>query len=310
MSDIDEFESYLRYEQRRSEETVEAYIRDLGQFVEFLFGEQTDRFDAVSVTPSDIRVWLATLSSEGKTARSIRRKTQSLRAFFRFRMVTKGDRQNPATDVTLAKIPSPLPNFVPTGEMETVINNPEPDADPFRAALDHIVVTLLYSTGIRRAELLSLTDSSIDYSKREIRVTGKRNKTRIIPLPDELLDELRDWQKLRDETVKERKPADRLFCGHRGTFSEYSVAQIVSRTLAPTSAARKSPHTLRHTFATSLLNGGADLNSVKELLGHTSLASTQIYTHLSFDELRRAYDSAHPRAARPEGKDTGSEKQD
>lgn len=301
MSTCEDFESYLRYEQRRSEETVEAYVRDMRQFVEFLSGDDTDAFDPATVTTSDVRTWLAQLSTEGMTARSIRRKTQSLRAYFRFRMITEGAEDNPASDVALAKHPSPLPNVVPTMEMETVLSNPEPTDDTFQSALDHVVITTLYATGMRRAELLSLTDDSMDFGKKELKVTGKRNKTRIIPLPDSLLDEIRDWQTLRDETVKERKPAGRLFCNRRGTFSEYSLAEIVRRTLAPTSAARKSPHVLRHTFATSLLNGGADLNSVKELLGHSSLSSTQIYTHLSFDELKKAYSSAHPRAKSEEG---------
>lgn len=303
MNHIADFESYLLYEQRRSGETVEAYCRDVRQFSEFLCGDATDRFDPESVTVNDIRAWLASLSTEGKTARSIRRKTQSLRAFFRFRMVTLGSKSNPAADIALAKTPSPLPDFVPTGEMETLLDNPEPTADSFQAALDHVVISTLYATGIRRAELLSLTDSSIDFGKREMRVTGKRNKTRIIPLADELLEEIRDWQELRDSTVKKRTPADRLFCGKRGTLSEFTVGGIVKRTLAPTSAVKKSPHILRHTFATSLLNGGADLNSVKELLGHASLSSTQIYIHLSFDDLRRAYDAAHPRAAQGDTRD-------
>ncbi len=305
MGYIEDFESYLRYEQRRSEETVGAYCRDVRSFAEFVCGPNTEGLLPGAVTTSDIRAWLAQLSTEGKTARTIRRKTQSLRAFFRYLMIAEGLKSNPASDVILAKTPSPLPSFVPTGEMETLLANPEPTADEFQAALDHIVITTLYATGIRRAELLSLTDASIDFGKREMRVTGKRNKTRIIPLADELLAEIRLWQELRDRTVKERKPADRLFCGRRGTLSEFTVSQIVRRTLAPTSAARKSPHILRHTFATSLLNGGADLNSVKELLGHSSLASTQIYTHLSFDELRRAYAAAHPRAARPDADDSG-----
>ncbi len=296
MSVIDDFEAFLRYEQRRSEETVEAYVRDLTRFGEFTVGSDPTDFDPDMVTTGDVRAWLAQLAVEGKTARSIRRKTQSLRAFFRFRMMTAGAKDNPAANVTLAKLPSPLPNVVPAGEMETLLSSPEPQADPFMAALEHVVINTLYATGIRRAELLSLTDRAVDFFKKELKVTGKRNKTRIIPLPDELLDEIREWQTLRDETVKLRKPEDRLFCNRRGTFSEFSLSAIVRRSLAPTSAARKSPHVLRHTFATALLNGGADLNSVKELLGHSSLSSTQIYTHLSFDELKKAYASAHPRA--------------
>lgn len=305
MSVIDDFESYLRYEQRRSEETVEAYVRDLRQFADFKgpVGKNTGMdgeasFDPSSVTTSDIRAWLAMLSEEGKTARSIRRKTQSLRAFFRFCMINYGTKENPASDVTLAKLPSPLPNVIPTGEMETLLANPEPEPDAFKAALSHIVIMTFYATGIRRAELLSLTDRSVDFFNKELKVTGKRNKTRIIPLPEELLQEIKDWQELRDETVRTRTPVDRLFCNRRGTFSEFSLSEIVRQSLTPTSASRKSPHVLRHTFATSMLNGGADLNSVKELLGHSSLSSTQIYTHLSLDELKKAYSAAHPRANR------------
>ncbi len=297
MSVSDDFESFLRYEQRRSGETVGAYVRDLGQFTDFIMSSSdASDFDPETVTPADIRAWLASLASEGLTPRSIRRKTQSLRAFFRFLMITQGHKTNPALDVTLAKIPSPLPNFVPSGEMETLLRHPEPVPDEFQAALDHIVVSTLYATGIRRAELLSLTDGSIDFGKREMKVTGKRDKTRIIPLADSFLEEIREWQSLRDKTVSRRRPADRLFCGRRGTLSEFTLSAIITRMLGPTSAAKKTPHVLRHTFATSVLNGGADINSVRELLGHSSLASTQIYTHLSFDELKRSYSAAHPRA--------------
>lgn len=207
---------------------------------------------------------------------------------------------NPAADVTLAKTPRPLPNFIPAAEMDTLLSNPEPSADEFQAALDHVVMATFYATGIRRAELLSLTDTSISFEAKEMKVTGKRRKTRIIPLPQQLLDEIARWQQLRDSTVEKRTPPDRLFCGRRGTFSTFSLSQIISRMLAPTSAAIQSPHVLRHTFATAMLNGGADINSVKELLGHASLASTQIYTHLTFDELKKSYDSAHPRSIHPD----------
>lgn len=314
--DIDvEFEEYLRFELRRSEDTVEAYIRDLKQFIDFIAPEKAatgasvwrasagddmksgnpSAFDPERIKAADIRAWLASKAADGLKPRSLRRKTESLRAFFRFIMITRGLKANPALDVTLAKLSSPLPDFVPAGEMETLLNNPEEKGDDFRAALDHVVITMFYTTGIRRAELLSLTDGSIDFGKKELKVTGKRNKTRIIPLGDSLVAELHSWQALRDKTVKERKPADRLFCGRNGTLSEFSLAGIVKRSLAPTSARKKSPHILRHTFATALLNGGAEINSVKELLGHSSLSTTQIYTHLSFDELKKSYSSAHPR---------------
>ena len=343
---IDDFERYLRNEKNRSGHTVTAYIRDVRELCAFLTrrdtvrsksaenesaghngaesimfaatGESADiRFD--DMTTSDIRSWVAHISRKGEKATTVRRKTQSVRAFFHYLCRVGLRNDNPAADIILAKLPRPLPHFVREEQMENLMaGDPAPDraaerdgrkkndadGSATRRALDHLVIHLLYATGIRAAEALTLTDTDIDFRRREMRVFGKGRKERVIPLADELLNEIRGWQKLRDdEWPGLPQPRHLLTVGHDG-MSYFTLKKIVERMLAGTSADRKSPHTLRHTFATAMLNGGADLDSVRELLGHTSVATTQIYTHLTTADLKKTYDAAHPRAKREDKKPT------
>jgi len=166
---------------------------------------------------------------------------------------------------------------------------------------DHLILNLLYSTGLRQAELLTLRDCDISFSAAEAKVTGKRNKQRIVPLPPQLLDEIAEWQKERDARHPGLAYPAPLFPGNKVSLSKMQLYRIVKDALAGTTSAARSPHVLRHTFATSMLNHGANLDTVKEMLGHASLTTTEIYTHLTFDQLRKNYDNAHPRAR--EGKE-------
>lgn len=291
------FVGYLRHELNRSRLTVTAYEADIRQFVAFL--EASAAFDAVSVTVSDIRAWLVEMTRCGDSPRTLRRKTQSLRAFYRFLMRRSIVKTNPAADIVLAKTDRPLPQFVREEEMEQVLSADSEDEADVDSVRDHLVMLMLYSTGMRRAELLGLRDSDIDFYRGEIRVTGKRNKQRVIPMAPELADEISRYIALRDKETDEKFRVARgeyLFHGPRGHLSEKTIATVVARMLAGTSVVRKSPHVLRHTFATALLNNGAGINSVKELLGHASVATTQIYTHVSFAQMRNDYLKAHPRA--------------
>lgn len=287
---IERFEEYMRLELNHSRHTVEAYIRDLRQFAQWQGG-----LDASSVTTADIRAWLSSLASQDK-ARTIRRKAQSLRAFFRWLLKRGEISHNPASDIILAKIPKTLPEFVKEQEIEEVVTAPV--ARDFRGQRAHIVMLLLYSTGLRQEELRTLTDADIDFALREAKVTGKRSKQRVIPLPCSLLEEIAAWQKTRDAEYPHLPSPRPLIAGAHGHISKSSLYGIVRNALAPTSASRKSPHILRHTFATSMLNNGAALDSVKEFLGHSSLSTTQIYTHLSFNELKKSYSAAHPRSTK------------
>lgn len=282
-----EFENYLRLELNRSPHTVEAYSRDLTQFAQWLTGSVDN------ATTADIRAWLGSQARKD-SAHTLRRKAQSLRAYYRWLLKRGGITHNPAADLTLAKAPKRLPEFVKEQEIEEIVNSY--DHSDFSSHRAHIVMLILYSTGLRQEELRTLTDADIDFSLREAKVTGKRSKQRVVPLPSELLEEIACWQRARDAKYPDLESPKPLICGRNGAISKKALYNIVNSSLASTSAIKKSPHVLRHTFATSMLNGGAALDSVKEFLGHSSLSTTQIYTHLTFNELKKSYSAAHPRA--------------
>lgn len=297
---FDGFLTYLRYELNRSRNTVEAYSRDLQQFAEWLNPDSSHPLDPASITSSDIRAWLASRASSD-SATTLRRKTQSLRSFFRWMMRRHMIESNPASDVVLAKKPKRLPEFVREGDMEKILEIPRSenydtsDEPSFEECRDHLIINILYSTGIRQAELLGLKDSDISFSSAEAKVTGKRNKQRVIPIPAPLLEEIREWIRMRDSRLERISPQP-LFPGRRGPMSKSQLYGIVHRMLSPSTSQAKSPHVLRHSFATAMLNHGANLDSVREMLGHASLSTTEIYTHLSFDQLKAAYRTAHPRS--------------
>lgn len=300
MGEIDDFLEGLELELRRSPHTVTAYGNDLRQFAAWLTGGRPEEFRADDVTTADIRAWLASMARAREKATTIRRKTQSLRAFYRYLLRSGSVDVNPAADIVLARTPKPLPKFVAAADMERLLADAPPADNPL-ALRDHLIVTLLYATGMRRAELAAVRDSDIDFHSGEIRVHGKRGKDRLIPVAQQLLDEISRWMKARDELWPDMEEPRALIVNKGEPASGWVIYDVVHRALAATPAAKKSPHTLRHTCATALLNDGADLNSVKELLGHSSLATTQIYTHVSFADMKRAYSAAHPRAlgARP-----------
>lgn len=286
----------MELELNRSKLTVEAYGRDLRELSAFL-GKDEEMEDAASITTTDVRAWLADMARNGLSPRSLRRKTQAARAFFRWIQKQGEISNNPAAEVQLAKIGRKLPEFVREQEMEELLDGPILGGDPALNIRNKLIINILYSCGIRRDELAKITDADIDFHQKEIRVHGKRDKTRIIPVADELLAEIKEWQTVRDGFYSFPSPAP-LICSKRGKLSGQAIYEIVHKLLMSTGATHKSPHSLRHTFATSLLNGGAEINSVKELLGHSSLQSTQIYTHLTFSDMKKAYDAAHPRSKR------------
>lgn len=328
---IEQFLLYLRRELNRSELTVRAYGQDLRQWEEWMgCGPNADspglsHLDDNSFTPRDIRAWLGTLAEQGISPVSIRRKTQSLRAFFRWAMKRGLLRTNPAADIILAKSSRHLPEIVTAAEMERILSCPDSpsfrpelsdtpdlstpsdqsnpsaisDLNPmsaYREARAHLIVNILYSLGLRRAELLALSDSDINPHTLEARIHGKRNKTRIVPIPPTLYEEILAVRQLRDELFPDLPTPRYVISGASGQVSATTVAREVGRALEGTNATRRGPHTLRHTFATVMLDDGADLDAVREMLGHTSLATTQIYTHLSFRQMMSNYRTAHPRA--------------
>lgn len=299
---MEQFVRYLRIELNRSDLTAAAYVRDIRAFASWLGIDPEAMLCPGAVTANDIRDWLGHSAARGNRPPSLRRKTQSLRAFFRWACrIGKIDR-NPADEVTPAKLPKHLPDIIKVPEMESLLDF-DPGDDIHLRRL-HLCLNMLYSLGLRQAELLGLTDADLRYSgpNADLHVRGKGNKERVVPVPGPLLEEIRGWQKLRDAHFTDLPTPAPIIAGVHGNWSKESLYKAVHTALAGSSAARKSPHILRHSFATAMLSNGANIDAVRQLLGHASLATTQLYTHLSMSELREAYDHAHPRARKNEDK--------
>ena len=291
---ITKFLSYLQAELNYSPLTVDAYGRDLRQFRDHLTSEP-DAFDPALVTQSDIRSWIAVSASRGCSRRTLRRKIQSLRSFFKYLNLIEAASDNPAAEVALPKPPENLPTVVREEEINNLLDD-EFDSTDFIETRNHLILLTLYSTGLRRAEIISLRDIDIDTRRRELKVLGKRNKERVIPFGDELALAIDEFRALRDECgIGE---AERLFTRPSGDplYPRIVNEVVKSQLKGRVHASKLSPHALRHTFATDMLNNGADLNAVQQLLGHNSLTTTQIYTHISYRELKQNYQLAHPRA--------------
>lgn len=295
------FLKYIRYELNLSACTVLSYKNDLRQLSNYLTGDGKEEFDAASVTSGDIRAWIAYLSRKGLSSRSIRRKIQAVRAFYKYLILTGEVTENPAADVELAKIRKPLPVFVREENINELIDE-EIDTGDFEEVRDKLMIMMLYETGIRRAELIGLKDKDVDDAKGELKVLGKRNKERIVPFGHELSGWISKYRQVRANQVGTAL-TESFFVRETGEpLYPMLVHRIVHRELTQAGgSSRQSPHVLRHTFASAMLNGGADLNSVKELLGHESLAATQVYTHITFRELKSNYEHAHPRALKKGG---------
>lgn len=307
--------TYIRCELGLSAHTVLSYSVDLRQFREFVTGHPLshpytssgmsapdDGFDPLTVTPSDIRQWLMTMAEQGLSPRSLRRKLTAVSSFYAYLLRQGLIETNPARDVEMAKTSKPLPVNLRPAEVNTIIDHEEDAAAElggFTRARDTLILLMLYSTGMRRAELVGLTDAAVDCGRGELKVLGKRNKERIIPFGEELRREIESYRRLRDRVVG--GPAGSFFVRPDGSpLYPMLVERIVKRKLTGRAhAGRLSPHVLRHTFASDMLNNGADLVAVQQLLGHESLATTQVYTHITYRELKQNYKLAHPRAAKP-----------
>jgi integrase/recombinase XerC len=295
---IERFLQYLRLERNLSPRTVGLYHRDLEQWVSFMTTGARP-VDFPSVTPSDIRDWLYRRSSQGDGPSTLRHKTQAIRALYRYLMRQGEAASNPASQVDLAKLPKPLPKFVREKTIDAVLDA-DIDNDDFTQVRDRLIVMMLYETGIRLSELIGLQDAAVDTVKRELKVRGKRDKDRIVPFGAELAAWIERYRALRGDV---RPLCGNLLVTVRGKQLYPSlVYHVVHDSLAIAGGTGKlSPHVLRHTFASVMLNRGAQLNSVKELLGHESLAATQVYTHVTLSELQHNYELAHPRALKKGG---------
>lgn len=288
------FLDYLQYERNYSEETIKSYREDLCQFEKFAREEIGD--SALSEVKAElVREWIVSLMDKGYTSTSINRKLSSLRSFYKF-LLRKGEVcVNPLQKITGPKNKKPLPTFLRESEMDKLLDEVD-FGEGFKGCRDHMIIEMFYATGMRLSELIGLDDADIDFSASLIKVTGKRNKQRLIPFGDELRLSLLNYIKVRNEAVPDREKA--FFVKQDGKrLYPMKVYNLVKRNLSKVVTLKKrSPHVLRHSFATSMLNNQAELGAVKELLGHESLTTTEIYTHTTFEELKKVYEQAHPRA--------------
>lgn len=299
MKQIESFLYYMRYELNYSVHTVLSYRKDLEQFAAFA-ADGDSEFAAAGVGTADVRAWVYDLSQRrGLAVRTVRRKMQALRAFYKFLLKRGEVAQNPVDDIPMAKLPKRLPEFVGEKKMDEILDSGFSHTD-FEQVRNRLIVAMLYETGMRRAELVGLTDADIDTRRCELKVHGKRNKDRIVPFCGELRSLIELYRPLR---AKLPAPGnDAFFLTAKGApVYDKLVYNVVSQTLSAVTSGRRSPHTLRHSYASVMLNHGAGINSVKELLGHESLAATQVYTHITYSELKRNYKHAHPRALKKGG---------
>lgn len=295
MSYKESFLQYLQIEKRYSVHTVRSYKNDLDQF--FLFLDSKDLpSDPALVTSYDIRAWIVSMMDNKITTTSVHRKISCLRVFFRYLRKEGLMKADPLEKVVLPKRKKRLPVFVEEGAMGKLLDN-DSFGEGFEGTRSRTIVEMLYLTGMRRSELIGLRNGDVDLKDGSVKVTGKRNKQRIIPLVNPFIKSLEEYVKERDN-IFGRNSEDWFFVTDKGNklYDKY-VYNVVTRYLnMVTTIEKKSPHILRHTFATHMLNRGADLNSIKELLGHANLAATQVYTHNTFEKLKKIYKQAHPRA--------------
>ena len=292
---IEDFLNYLRYERNRSELTVRNYERSLRDF-ESYFKNRESHLSWESVDSDIIRDWMESMMDKGDMASTVNNCLSAVRSFFRFALSRNLVSFDPAYNVRGPKKQKPLPQFVREAEMNRLIDLPEMWGDTYSDIRARTIIILLYETGIRLAELIGLDNQDVDFVNCQLKVTGKRNKQRIIPFGEELESALKEYIRLRDEQPLSNAPA--LLLNNKGCrITRSQVEVIVRKYLSKTTTLKKkSPHVLRHSFATAMLNNGAGLESVRKLLGHESVATTEIYTHTTFEQLKKVYENAHPRA--------------
>ena len=291
----DLFLDYLRAERNYSALTVESYGQDIASLRSFLDGLAED-IGWGNVKAEDVREWVVYLLDDQKlSVASVHRKLSALRSFYRYLRMVGLVNVNPMERVTAPKHARPLPSFVRESEMDRLLEMMMEDRS-FNGIRNRLVLMMFYETGIRCAELLGLQDADVDLASMQVKVTGKRNKQRIVPFGDELRDEINEYLKARRNECGDAASIS-FFVTNKGTaLKPGQIQRIVKKNLSKvTTIKKRSPHVLRHSFATAMLNNKADLTSIQKLLGHESVATTEIYTHVSFEELKNEYKNAHPR---------------
>ena len=291
---IEQFIRYLQFEKRFSPNTVTAYKNDLDQFSQYIVSFQSE---LLNVTHQHVRTWIVSLMDDGIEARTINRKISSLRSFYKFLQRENLIGNSPMIYVRAPKIPKRLPIVITEQKMDILLDAQDVFSNDFQGMRDRLIVELLYGTGMRLSELVNLSDYDINVYEQQIKVLGKRNKERIIPISNSLTKLISDYQLQKLNQNFNNKSAALIVTNQGNKVYAKFIYRTVNLVLSFISTHdKKSPHILRHSFATSLLNRGADLNAIKELLGHSSLAATQVYTHNSVEKLKSIYKQAHPKA--------------
>jgi integrase/recombinase XerC len=293
--DIQSFIDYLKFEKRYSVHTVISYQTDLTAFFDFLhiqFGELRLK----DISHSFVRSWLADLKGKGITSKSITRKISTLKSFFKYHLKTGDLETTPMANVISPKISKRLPVFIKEKDTERLIESLTESTEDWKTLNAKMLIIFFYNTGMRLSELINLREKHLDLGRLQIKVLGKGNKERIIPVSKDLVKNIEDYRQLKKKEFE--KTEDVLLVTENGKklYPKYAYLLVRQWLAGAGTLDKKSPHVLRHTFATHLMNGGASLNAVKELLGHSSLASTQIYTHNSIEKLKNVYKKSHPKA--------------
>jgi len=292
---VDSFFKYLQYEKRYSPKTILSYQTDIHQFSKFLERSYDEKHPELA-TYGAVRAWIVSLVEIKLDPRSINRKIACLRSFFKFCLKQEAIEKDPMQKIRVLKTPKKLPHFVHEEDMTKLLDNVEFE-NSLEGWRDRLIIELFYGTGIRLSELIGLKEQNINLYERTIKVLGKRNKERVIPFSKSIVSIIEEYRKVKDREV-EKKNHGLLFVNNSGEpVYPMMIYRLVRKYLDQfTSVEKRSPHVLRHSFATHLLNKGAEINAVKDLLGHTSLAATQVYTHNSMEKLKKVFDQAHPKA--------------
>lgn len=290
-----DFLDYLKYERNYSEKTIINYGCDLREFEEFAKKEGGEELDLRGVSTELVREWVVALMEKGVATASVNRKLSTLRSFYKYLLKKEYVSANPVHKITGPKKKKPLPAFLKESEIDQLLDEID-FGEGYSALLDRLIIQMFYETGMRLSELIELKESDVNLESQMIKVVGKRNKQRLIPFGEGLRDAISAYIEKRNKLVPEH--SEMLFVRKNGkNLSAGIVYLLVKKHLSKvTTLKKRSPHVLRHTFATSMLNHQAELGSIKELLGHESLATTEIYTHTTFEELKQVYNQAHPRA--------------